>query len=521
VTYITAKLYQRNRDIESVSLCKRMDVFELISKAKSTIDNERAQYLHFIWCMLEDDNMKIVLAKPESNFLPFLADIVHLMQFDDVTKNALACLWYMSRSYESKFILASQSLDLIPCLIRYLSFPLTEDIEFKDLSFNVLINCSIERRIHDYLLSDEIGYLDYCTNCLLNENDNNSDPYVAIANFVCHISSRNLSFLISRRIHEIILLYLFKNYSCFHVETWNERYGKVYWILNILIDFTIYKESCYVILDFLKSLSMSSFPSTAFSSSISNSFDSLSLVSSNRRNNSNFLSSQPLSYFPSSTYYGQYFYHLLACPDIESLKSLAIICHLSRFDENFENLLPSVLTTFPTVKSLLVLSILCTLDHGAGEFGSYMEQIGYIFGIFSMKVLTNMVVILCRVSDSNLKLLAEYSSKWLFALLDILDLFIDRKPELTAKLDCIETAGGGKDDYDTLVNTLEILYYFVNYFLKLRDEGDTQYEYFLEDLTTSIKGLTLRFEEDLLSIPIEAVIFCKLINEKLLNLVIS
>jgi hypothetical protein len=492
-----------------------MEVFELISCAKRTVADERAQYLHLIWCMLDDDDMKITLAKPETDFLPFLVSNVNSMQLDQVTKNALACLWYMSRSYESKFILASPSLGLIPCLIRYLSLPQTDDIAFKDFSFNVLINCSIEKRIHDYLLSDEIGYLDYCVNHLLDENDQNSDPFVAIANFVCHISSRNLSFIINRRIHEIILIQLFKNYSCFHVETWNERYGKVYWILNILIDFTLYKECCYVIIDFLKSLSMSSFPPVSFSYSCSESFD-LSLLSSKSRNAVGHSSSLPM-YFPSTSYYCQYFYHLLSCPDIESLKALAIICHLSRFDSDFEQLLPNVLATFPAVKDLLVLSILCTLEHGAGEYGNYLDQTGFVFGIFSMRVLTNMVVILCRVSETNLELLAEYSSKWLYALLDLLDLFLDEMPELTAKLDCIETAGGGKDDYDTLINTLEIIYHFCGYFLQLKDQGDEGFLYFLEDVSDGMKKLRQCFDKDSVSVPVEAVIFYRLINEILEN----
>lgn len=393
-----------------------MNLSEKIAKAKEYIDiiqtsqnnvQKSSIYLQRIWNLLDDDEVKVVLGQLSFGLLPVLVNIVQ--SEEAILKgNALGCLWFLSRSNENKEILAEPELGLVPYLVRNL--PLQNIIG--EYSFNVLINCSLQPETHSYLLSADVGYLEFCVNKIRNTRE--TDPFVALANITSCIYQANLHQLVLLRVHELIFQKLF--YFGVDISQWTGRSGgMVYWCLNFLVDFTRFPEGVKY-------------------------FD----------NQFPFLSSS------------EFFLHLLACTEIESLKTLCIICHCSLIWEFYESWLPKICITYPHLPNLLLGSIRATLDQDQGDYARMMENLGYVFGILSMKVMTNVLKILCQSSKENFEIFINH--KLFFAnCFDLIKLYLEDSKELSARFDCVETAGGGGNDEETLINVLEILFIYKNF----------------------------------------------------------
>eukprot|EP01040_Poterioochromonas_malhamensis_P008447 gene8447-9137_t len=372
---------------------------------KTTSDEAKVYPLQMIWDHLNNDQNKVLIGDMSLGFIQTLVNIVKNSLYEPAVRNALGCLWYLSRANENKYNLATEELGLIPILVRNLSI----ESPYDEYSFNILINCSLDPSTHSYLLSDKIQYLEFCCNKIRTERE--IDPFVAVANISSCIFEENLYHFQRLRIHEIILQRILK-YGI-HVHTWNGRNGGiVYWCLNFLVDYTSLKQGSLQI--------------------------------------------QRISWFKEQSL--QFFIELLSCKSIEALKSLCIICHLSETCVEYEQLLPKLSKQYPDLIQVLVYVTKATVDNDQGEYAETMETIGYVFGILSMKVLTNIIRLLCLASESNC---LDFIRLPIFMniLLEIIDLYVIDAPELEAKFDCIETAGGGGKDEDTLCNTLEIIYH--------------------------------------------------------------
>jgi hypothetical protein len=355
-----------------------------------------------LWDLANNDENKIAFGRSPG----LVEKLVSFVKADAgmAAVNALGCLWYLSRANENKGYLASEELGLIPFLVVNVSLSNNK----AEYSFNILINCSLEPSSHSYLLSDAVGYLAFVRRQMTTDYD--TDAFVAIANVTSCISSHRLPSLIRYRIHEVIIEKLIKKGR--DVYLWNGRSGGiVYWCLNFLIDFTNYREIHYLLRTSL-------------------------------------------------LYNNDFLYQLLPCREIESLKSLCIICNLSEEWEQYEKWCRSCLTDFPHLKKIIIACLGCTLDCDLGKFASYAQGIGFVFGILSMRVMTNTIRILCRSDFRNCSIL-NASPDFIKLLFRTLDLFIEGKPELVAKFDCIEHAGGGKEDLETLRNVVEIIYFLL------------------------------------------------------------
>jgi hypothetical protein len=374
-----------------------------------------ASAIQKLWDLANNDENKIAFGLS----LGLIEKLVSFVKADAgmAAVNALGCLWYLSRANENKGYLASEELGLIPFLVSNVSLGNNK----AEYSFNILINCSLEPSSHSYLLSDAVGYLSFIRRQMVTDYD--TDAFVAIANVTSCLSSHRLPALIRYRIHEVIIEKLIKKGR--NVYLWSGRSGGiVYWCLNFLIDFTNYREIHY-------------------------------LLRSSLLYNNDFL------------------YQLLPCREIESMKSLCIICNLSEEWEQYEEWCRNCLTEFPHLMKIIIACLGCTLDCDLGQFASYAQGIGFVFGILSMRVMTNTIRILCRSNGRNGAMLNASSPDFIKLLFRTLDLFIEGKPELVAKFDCVEYAGGGKEDLETLKNVVEIIYFLL--FQALEELGRSHY----------------------------------------------
>jgi hypothetical protein len=437
---------QRNmvafRDITDKETSQIMELVETIRQFTLGINNEVVRNaLKELWKLSDQERLKEPIGHPSLGLMPVLKYIL-VNGNGVILRYALGCLWYLSRAKENDLIIADPKLELIPILMNFLR---ERD---ESMSYKILRNCAFHPGNHSYMFSDQIGYLQYFKNEMVN-NPFSIDPYHVFAAILSIVDNENVNALLKLRIHEMIFNRLVS--SGLNVLSW---IGRTHGIEDHGLTFLT---------------SLSSLPLGRQALLEINPFEFLFLLS--------------------------------LVDTLEGKRALMILVNLyGRSDQSTSiksSNFPSIRSSLPLagpgyVKEKLSLPLLqkeknafeffltifcCTLNENFGEEAETLATQGYDYGMFMLRDITyyflNLLFLFPKQTFSDM----NTHSRFLPSLMKVLDLFIDNHEELYAKNDVARVfGGGGKEDYDSLENVLELLVQLMHLSLSSSSTGSRKFQ---------------------------------------------
>jgi hypothetical protein len=173
-----------------------------------------------------------------SRLIDILIEKVRSSESPEIRYWILGCLWFISRSYHAKTILASAEKALISELMSLTNRP--EAIQFDDtieLIDNILANCIIDQRNHPYLFDSELGIVEHFKQRIFNPPVDNPDSPIQSCNFMIYRGSKlSVQHIAGHRIHEIIMHKLFSYTNI--VSNWARGDYSIYWCINFFVTFS-------------------------------------------------------------------------------------------------------------------------------------------------------------------------------------------------------------------------------------------------------------------------------------------
>jgi hypothetical protein len=265
---------------------------------------------------------------------------------------------------------------------------------------------------HDYLLSSEIGWLDYLEK-RLKEKPNDEYSYLWFVTFIINMRNENILLLINRKIPEIIL----QKMLCYgsDMKKWSADDGEV---VGQIISF---------VMNFSKSM-----------------------------NGSRYL----MDFSNLHSQFNAFFFDLLASTSMISVKAMIIVANVYGREENNERT-KALLSSHPAILPLLIdtMDAIMNWDVNRTEIKELMKK-GFEYG-FKLSV----VAVALRnlsISDENKSIMIKYPKLIRLACQGI-RLFIDNAPEckgMNPGETWYQKGGGGGNDLLTVENLLELLLQF-------------------------------------------------------------
>lgn len=418
-----------------------MELISLTETIKNTPTDSPLRYVAFqkVWRMLtQEENQKLIGEQQNHEFFHLLKDILQSGTEPLNAKHYSAnCLWYLSRYKPNKYVLSSDSLDIIPILIRVLY---EGEEELKIPIITALNNISLVKESHSSLLrsaNHHYSYLEYLKR-QIQRCPGEFDSFRALSSLVSttalhyrHDSSSSslqlIQDIINLNIHEIVLQRL----MAFGVQcnTWPDIYtddGSVcYWCLNFLM-----------------------------------SFSSLSL------------GGEAIAQLRNSQSYYLFFKQLLSCHTMDSLKAMIVYANVYGGGRNQGSLIPSKRLFSEKERGLLeddyelFPMLLNTLDltyhyDEAMQNNTMGFRFQFYYGVIGIRDLASSLKNL-SLNDSNKRIMMTSSqkhTKQLFRLIATgLASFVENKKEFSYNDKVAESfAGGGGEDHETFELFLELL----------------------------------------------------------------
>ncbi len=372
--------------------------------------------LMMLWQLSDDDRYKAPLAHPSLQFLPILKNILLERRYISLVLHSLGCLWYMSRNKENNLRIASPELGLIPILMQYLT-------QYGDeRAYKTLRNCIFHPDNHSYMLSDEIGYVEYWKNDILNQPDN-IDPFHVFAAVGSAMRNDTVHLLTKWRIPDLIFQRLVS--AGVNPSLWTGR-------------------NCGIEDHGLTFLT------------------SLSTIPNGRKVLIN------LNPFP-------FFSILSRSFTIEGIRCLMILFNLygkdispSLTNNNIIPLTPPSLNRhlcyciIPEVYQYYNDILKATINENKGVEASLLQLRAYDYGMFMLRDITLFFLHLTFIYP-NIRHSIIQDDKLLECFMIIIDRFILNKEEFAADNDVAKIfAGGGGDDQETIENILELFIQLLN-----------------------------------------------------------
>jgi hypothetical protein len=386
-----------------------------------------------ILCLNEDLSLLVSLKQllvtidDDNNCLSWITSCINMLSVGDASCVAA---------------ITTKELALLPVLMNMLRSSSDEDMIVRiEISVS---NCSIFEDCHDYLLSSEIGWLDYIER-RLKEKSSDKRSYWWFVKFVSNMSNENILVLINRKIPEIILQKMISYGS--DEKKWSNEEGEV---MNKALSFVMY-----------------------FSKST---------------NGSCYLN----DYFSLHSQFTSFFFDLLPSSYTTTVRSMIIIANVFWRDETNERT-KALLSSHPDILPLLfdIMDAIMNWDVNREEIKVLIKK-GFRYG-FRLSV----VAVALRnlsISDENKKTMINYPKLISLACQGI-RLFIDDAPEckgMNPGNAFYSYGGGGGKDLIAVENLLELL---LQLYFMFEDETSLRSAF----ITSSYNLKTLT--EELLSLP--------------------
>jgi hypothetical protein len=354
------------------------------------------------------ENMLILCLNEDLSLLLSFKQLLETIKDDNCLFWIVACINKLSGGDIScKVAITSKELALLPVFMRILRSSFDEKmIERIEIT---LSNCSIFEGCHDYLLSSEIGWLDYLEK-RLKEKPNDEDSYWCFGSFISDMRNENILVFINRKLPELILQKMLSYGS--DMKKWSADDGKV--IRRII--------AC--VLGFSKSV-----------------------------NGSRYL----MDFFNLHSHFNIFFFDLLPSASMVSVRAMIIVANVYGRQENNERT-KALLSSHPDVLPLLIdiMDAIMNWDVNRTEIKELIKK-GFEYG-FQLSVVSIALRNL-SISDENKKIMIKYPKLISLACQGI-RLFIDNAPEckgMNPDETFYQFGGGGGKDVITVENLLELL----------------------------------------------------------------
>jgi hypothetical protein len=404
-------------------------VTTIIHNLDSLVDEELCLALQKLWHYASNNQFRVSMGADSLGLFPILARILKT-EGGNIYENALGCLWFLSRVRENKAKIGKSELGILPLLVDNFR---TRNM-YREVSMNILINCSLDGANHEQLFSDETGYYPLCVQSIIDQPDD-IVLYISIANLVSALSDQYLSSLFAQNIIDFLYNKLILSGS--NPERWERREGgEEYWSLTIIMDLSAVSPKARTFLRlFGKNTILMQIMnnSIGFMEGVKAACTLLNLYQ--HRDHQPMLS----SYLQTS---------FIITPEPSHYEEKFIF-------ENNSNLFESFCDHFPSFFPILLEMFEATLNCNNGTAAKKLQGIGFVYGIIRLKIITECLANL-SFSISNRKYLKR-AKRLIFLIVRALRLFLDNESQLFAFLGQICYAGGGGEDYDTLHNCLELL----------------------------------------------------------------
>jgi hypothetical protein len=383
---------------------------KLLLTVQQSSGETRLNAVKDLWKLCEKPDSKDILSLNEDlSLLLSLKQLLETIKDDDncLSWIVLCISWLSVGDISSKAAISSKELALLPVFMKILrSSPDETMSEWIEITIS---NCSDYEGCHDYLLSSEIGWLDY-VETRLKEKPNHKKSYWRLVNFICNMRNENIPFLIDRKVPELVL----QKMLCYGSDEmiWSNDDGEV---MGNVIKFVMY---------FSKSM-----------------------------NGSRYLR----SFFNLHPHYTAFLFTVLPTSSMASARTMIIVANVYGREENNERT-QALLSSHPDILPLLIdiMDAIMNWDVNRTEIKELIKK-GFYYG-FQLSV----VAIALRnlsISDENKKIMIKYPKLIRLACQGI-RLFIDNAPEckgMNPGETFYDRGGGGGKDQLTIENLLELL----------------------------------------------------------------
>jgi hypothetical protein len=356
------------------------------------------------------ENKEILCLNEDLSLLLSFKQLLETIKDDD---NCLywivVCIAWLSAGDVSCLVaITSKELALLPIFMKIIRSSCGEKMIEKIET--TISNCSVFEGCHDYLLSSEVGWLDYLEK-RLKEKPSDVDTYWWFVSFISNMRNENVLLLIDRKIPEVILQKMLSFGS--DMNKWSKDDGEV---LDKVIRFVMY---------FSKPM-----------------------------NGSRYL----MNFFDLHSQFNTFFFDLLPSSSMFSVFAMIIVANVYGREENNERT-KALLSSHRDILPLLVDIMDAIMDWGVNrtEIKELIKK-GFEYGSFKLSVVSVALKNL-SISDENKKIMIKYPKLISLACQGI-RLFIDNAPECKG-MNPDETwyhpGGGGGKDLLTVENLLELL----------------------------------------------------------------
>jgi hypothetical protein len=307
-----------------------------------------------------------------------------------------------------KAAISSKELALLPVFMKILRS--SSDEKMIDRIEVTITICSDFEGCHDYLLSSEIGWLDYLEK-RLKEKPSDMKSYWWFANFICNMRNENILLLINRKIPEIVLQKMVSYGS--NQMRWSKDDGEV---MKSVIKFVMY------------------FSKTA--------------------NGSRYLN----EFFNLHSQHNSFLFDLLPSASMVSVRAMIIVVNVYGREENNE-ITKALLSSHPDILPLLIdiMDAIMNWDVNRTEIRELVKK-GFKYGSFDLSDVSIALKNL-SISDENKSIMIKYPKLISLACQGI-RLFIENAPECKGMMPdetWYQPGGGGGKDWLTVENLLELL----------------------------------------------------------------
>jgi hypothetical protein len=360
------------------------------------------------------ENMEILCLNEDLSLLSSLKQLLETIKDDNACLDWIfLCInWLTSGDVSCKTAVCSKELGILPIIMKTLRS--SSDEYTIDTIEKAISNCSIFEGCHDYLLSSEIGWLDYLEK-RLKEKPNDVNSFFMFRNFMKTMRNENVPVMINQNIPEIILQ---------KFVTYGSNDGK--WS----------KED----LDFLCEIS------------------EYLVFLSKSLNGTRYLK----EYFIVFPQYSSFFFDLVSSSSSTTVGVVATITLANVYgrDENNDRT-KALLSSHPDILPLLIdiMEAIMNWDVNRKEIKALIKK-GFKYGMPLSVV--SVALRNLSISDENKKIMITYPRLISLACQGI-RLFIDDAPEckgMNPGQSWYDRGGGGGNDFVTVENLLELLLQF-------------------------------------------------------------
>eukprot|EP01040_Poterioochromonas_malhamensis_P001256 gene1256-1331_t len=401
--------------------------------------------LQELWDLSDSFENKLPFCSdPDLNLLQFIKDsLIETITTPLLLNKLTGILWYLSRDDDCCKILASSSLHLLP-IVMVLVRP-RNNFAYRQHIINFLSNICMEESCHSYLLyHHDIRLFEFFYNEILVQ-PSYAQLYKAISNFTQYANNTTIEILINNGsnipvffFNKLILIYG-SNPNTWHPFRYN---GVPYFLLNFFIRLVYFPIGCKIIKEHGSN-------DNNYQCSVRNE-RWLDLVNT-------------------------YFINIIesGCK-IEGLKSLFILLQLNQDDDLMMGKISELCSKYNYLIVILLQLFNISMNYEENIIlAEDLYEEGLVYGIILLRQTTRVLKIL--LSDhrnysnlqSHLSIIMKYS-------LQALNAFIDNQTEFHCYLLIgKELSGGGRNDYDTLENVVEIL--LLLYYLFFDNNNNNNY----------------------------------------------